>query len=100
MFASSLLAIAKNGFFGTIVSTTDIKGVVTALLAFCASATLVVASVAYRCSIAAAVAGSIRSPGLIVLASVMPMTAEIRSEERRVGKRLKHPWAALRVIQH
>ena len=46
MFASSLPATAKNGFFGTIVSTTAIKGFGVALLACFAASTVFVASFA------------------------------------------------------
>jgi hypothetical protein len=74
--------MAAKGFDGTIVSTTCIKGVLT-VAPFFAASTCFVASVLNRTLSASRVAGSTRVPGLMVFASVKPITTDIADKIRQ-----------------
>ena len=81
-------AIELNTFFGTMVLTTDIKAVSfsTALVALSTLDFAPLENFACNC---APIAGSMRSPGRIVFASVRPMMTEIAERIERVNKRFQ-----------
>ncbi len=78
IMSGGLLAAAANGFDGTIVFTTCVSGAsVDFPLIIDACSTVPRAWVPYSRSRAAAVTGSMRSPGRITFAIVSPISTEI-----------------------